>query len=151
MSKFAVALFLLLAAIGNAFAQSVHVIDEDRGGRIGTYIDRYSVWRSSNDEVRVRGLCASACTILLSAIPKKRLCVTAKATFGFHAAWDLGERGQVVASPEATQMLYAMYPRSVRRWITANGGLTPHMIFAKGTALGYRRCEPDRKTFAQKF
>src|SRR5215475_9243992 len=123
---------LLAAAflcIGISSSQAVMRITDDRGGRIGTYVDKYEDLRSSNETVVIDGLCASACTIVLGAIPHDRICVTSAANLGFHAAWDFGPNGRAVTNAEATQMLYSMYPAPVKRWIAARGGLTPKMIF----------------------
>jgi hypothetical protein len=134
---------LLLAGVGSSYA--VVRIADDRGGRIGTYVDRYQGLRSSGEAVIIDGLCASACTIVLGAIPRDRICVTSHANLGFHAAWDFGANGRAVTNPEATQMLYSMYPSQVRRWIAARGGLTPHMIFLRGKELQsmYKPCYLD--------
>jgi hypothetical protein len=71
--------------------------------------------------------------------------VTSHATLGFHAAWDFGTNGRAVTNPEATQMLYAMYPSQVKRWINQRGGLTPHMLFLRGKQLQamYKPCYLD--------
>ncbi|MGY8668895.1 hypothetical protein Q3C01_41935 [Bradyrhizobium sp. UFLA05-109] len=134
---------LLFAGMGASHA--VVRIADDRGGRIGTYVDRYQDLRQSGETVIIDGLCASACTIVLGAIPRDRICVTSHATLGFHAAWDFGVNGRAVTNPEATQMLYAMYPSQVRRWISQRGGLTPHMIFLRGKQLQsmYKPCYMD--------
>ncbi|MCP3475181.1 hypothetical protein NLM33_33195 [Bradyrhizobium sp. CCGUVB1N3] len=134
---------LLLAGMGASHA--VVRIADDRGGRIGTYVDRYQDLRQSGETVIIDGLCASACTIVLGAIPRDRICVTSHATLGFHAAWDFGTNGRAITNPEATQMLYAMYPSQVRRWISQRGGLTPHMIFLRGRQLQamYKPCYLD--------
>jgi hypothetical protein len=134
---------LLLAGVGASHA--VVRIAEDRGGRIGTYVDKYQDLRSSGEAVIIDGLCASACTIVLGAVPHDRICVTSKANLGFHAAWDFGSNGRAVTNPEATQMLYSMYPSQVRHWIAQRGGLTPHMIFLRGRQLTsmYRPCYMD--------
>ncbi|MGY8680405.1 hypothetical protein Q2941_21760 [Bradyrhizobium sp. UFLA05-153] len=134
---------LLFAGMGASHA--VVRIADDRGGRIGTYVDRYQDLRQSGETVIIDGLCASACTIVLGAIPRDRICVTSHATLGFHAAWDFGSNGRAVTNPEATQMLYAMYPSHVRRWISQRGGLTPHMIFLRGRQLQamYKPCYMD--------
>src|SRR5437899_4660907 len=124
---------LLLAGVGAGHA--VVRIADDRGGRIGTYVDRYQGLRSSGEMVIIDGLCASACTIVLGAIAHDKICVTSHATLGFHAAWDFGANGRAVTNPEATQMLYSMYPSPVRRWIAQRGGLTPRMIFLRGNQL----------------
>jgi hypothetical protein len=137
------AVVLLLAGMGASHA--VVRIADDRGGRIGTYVDRYQDLRQSGETVIIDGLCASACTIVLGAIPHDRICVTSHATLGFHAAWDFGNNGRAVTNPEATHMLYAMYPSSVRRWISQRGGLTPRMIFLRGKQLQamYKPCYLD--------
>jgi hypothetical protein len=139
----------LLAAIfvlGHiAASRAVVRIGEDRGGRIGTYVDKYQNLRSSGQSVIIDGLCASACTIVLGAVPHDKICVTSHATLGFHAAWDIGSDGRPVTNPEATHMLYLMYPSAVRRWIQRRGGLTRRMIFLRGRQLAdmYRPCYLD--------
>jgi hypothetical protein len=137
------ALILLLAGMGVSHA--VVRIADDRGGRIGTYVDRYQGLRTSGETVIIDGLCASACTIVLGAVPHDRICVTSHANLGFHAAWDFGANGRAVTNPEATQMLYSMYPSPVRRWIAQRGGLRPQMIFLHGKQLMsmYRPCYLD--------
>ncbi|WP_316226703.1 hypothetical protein [Bradyrhizobium sp. SZCCHNS3052] len=137
------AVVLLLSGVGAS--QAVVRIADDRGGRIGTYVDKYQGLRSSGEYVIIDGLCASACTIVLGAIPHEKICVTSHANLGFHAAWDFGANGRAVTNPEATQMLYSMYPSPIRRWITQRGGLTPRMIFLKGRELQamYKPCYMD--------
>jgi hypothetical protein len=127
------AVLLLIAGVGAS--QATVRIADDRGGRIGTYVDKYQDLRSSGETVVIDGLCASACTIVLGAVPHDRICVTSNANLGFHAAWDFGRNGRAVTNREATQMLYAMYPTAVRRWISHRGGLTPNMIFLRGRQL----------------
>jgi hypothetical protein len=134
---------LLLAGVGASHAEIR--IGEDRGGRIGTYVDRYQGLRSSGESVIIDGLCASACTIVLGAVAHDKICVTSNANLGFHAAWDFGSNGRAVTNPEATQMLYSMYPTPVRRWIAQRGGLTPRMLFLRGKQLMsmYKPCYLD--------
>src|ERR1044072_6667928 len=69
---------LLLAGVGAS--QAVVRIADDRGGRIGTYVDKYQGLRTSGETVIIDGLCASACTIVLGAVPHDRICVTSHAT-----------------------------------------------------------------------
>ena len=141
---------LLLAGVGTS--QAVVRIADDRGGRIGTYVDKYQGLRSSGETVIIDGLCASACTIVLGAVPHDRICVTSHANLGFHAAWDFGANGRAVTNSEATHMLYSMYPPPIRKWITARGGLTPRMIFLRGKQLQalYRPCYLDAQASANK-
>jgi hypothetical protein len=142
----------VLLLIGMAPSHAVVRIADDRGGRIGTYVDKDQGLRTSGEAVIIDGLCASACTIVLGAIPHDRICVTSHATLGFHAAWDFGANGRAITNPEATQMLYSMYPSTVKRWIQARGGLTPHMIFLRGKELQalFKPCYLDAQASAPK-
>src|SRR5215469_3292122 len=106
---------LLLAAVGTSHAAMR--IEDDHGGQIGAYITKFQRLRSSGQSVVIDGLCASACTLVLGAVPRDKICVTSRATLGFHAAYDFGANGRTITNPEATMMLYATYPRPVRHWI----------------------------------
>jgi hypothetical protein len=123
-------------------ASSAIRISNDRGGQIGTYVLKYQRLASSGESVIIDGLCASACTIVLGELPSNRICVTSRATLGFHAAWNYGPNGRTFTNPEATLMLYSTYPAPVRRWIARRGGLTPHIVFLSGKPLQamYRSC-----------
>jgi hypothetical protein len=144
--KFPAAVFaaiFVLADLGTCHA--VVRITNDRGGQIGRYVDRFEKLRASGQTIIIDGLCASACTIVLGAIPYDRICVTPNANLAFHAAWDFGRRGRAIPNPEATNDLFSMYPARVRRWIASRGGLTPRMIFPRGRQLTamYRPCYMD--------
>jgi hypothetical protein len=135
----------LLASISLVSATAANAtmrISDDRGGRIGTYVDKYEDLRSSGEPVMIDGLCASACTIVLGAVAPERICVTSRANLGFHAAWDFGPEGRPVTNSEATRLLYSMYPQKVRSWISRKGGLKSRMIFLRGRELAgmYRPC-----------
>lgn len=137
------AIVLLLA--GFASADAAIRIADDRGGRIGTYLDRFEALSRSGETVVIDGLCASACTLVLGTVAHDRICVTPRARLGFHAAWDMGPRGRPVTNIEATRLLLATYPAPVRRWIAQRGGLKRQMIFLSGHALKqmYRTCYLD--------
>src|SRR6202042_3804519 len=148
---------LLLTGVGASHA--VVRIAEDRGGRIGTYVDKYQDLRSSGEAVIIDGLCASACTIVLGAVPHDRICVTSHATLGFHAAWDFGANGRAITNAEATQMLYSMYPPAVRRWIAQRGGrerprrrswrLAPALASSSGWGLRCCGFTTGRRSFSR--
>lgn len=123
-------------------------IADDRGGRIGTYIDKYESLRSSGETVVIDGMCASACTIVLGAVPAERICVTPRANLGFHAAWDMGPDGRPVTNSEATRLLYRIYPPHIQRWLARRGGLKPRMVFLRGRELAgmYRPCYINAST-----
>jgi len=139
----------LLAAVlllaGAASSHAMMRIADDRGGLIGTYIDKYQSLRDSNESIMIDGLCASACTIVLSTVSPNRICVTSRANLGFHAAWDFGASGQAGINPGATRTLFSMYPPNIRRWINQRGGLKARMIFLSGRQLVsmYRPCFMD--------
>ena len=143
-AKGSLAAVLLMLAGVNAGHAAIRIAD-DRGGRIGAYLDKYQGLRTSGETVIIDGLCASACTIVLGAVPHDRICVTSHANLGFHAAWDFGAHGRAVTNHDATQMLYSLYPSPVRRWIAARGGLKSQMIFLRGKELTsmYRPCYLD--------
>jgi hypothetical protein len=135
-------LVAILLILDVSEASSAVRIANDRGGLIGTYIVRYQRLASSGESVIIDGLCASACTMVLSALSREKICVTSRATLGFHAAWNYGANGRAFIDPEATLMLYSTYPTPVRRWIARRGGLSPHTIFLSGKQLQvmYRSC-----------
>ena len=122
-------------------------IGQDRGGRIGAYVDKYQGLRSSGEMVMIDGVCLSACTIVLGSVPRDKICVTSRAKLGFHAAWNPASNGRRITDPEASHTLYSMYPFEVRRWIDQRGGLSPHMIFLSGRDLVamYRPCDLDSR------
>ena len=70
---------LFFAGIGASHA--LMRISDDRGGRIGTYVDKYQGLQQSGERIMIDGLCASACTIVLGALPADRICVTSRATY----------------------------------------------------------------------
>ena len=125
-------------------AEATVRISGDPGGRIITYVRKYEALRSSGDSVIIDGMCASACTIVLGALPRERICVTQRARLGFHAAWEFGQAGRPVTNPMATRMLMSMYPNEIRSWIRRRGGLNSRMIFLSGRELAsmYPRCGP---------
>jgi hypothetical protein len=128
---------LLLGGVGTGHA-AVRIAD-DPGGRIRVYVDKYQHLRDSGEFVIIDGLCAGACTMVLGAIPRDKVCLTSNAKFGFQAVLDFDARGQTM---EATQIIYLMYPSQIKRWITRQGGLTSHMIVLPGKQLlaRYRSC-----------
>jgi hypothetical protein len=91
--------------------------------------------------VIIDGPCLSACTLVLSTIPRKRVCVTSRAMLGFHAPY-LVDNGRTVRNREVTRTIGATYPAGVRAWIKKNGGLSQKVILLKGRELAalYPRC-----------
>lgn len=131
-----------LAALNVASASATVRISGDPGGQIGTYLMQYMMLRESGERVVIDGPCMSACTLVLSLIPRDRICVTERALLGFHAAWTPDGDGRPLPSRGATRMLYSTYPAKVKKWIRRNGGLTPRTILLRGRELAsmYRNC-----------
>jgi hypothetical protein len=143
MRGICVAILLALSTLTGVSSASAAVrISEDRGGQIGPYLYQYAMLRESGERVVVDGSCLSACTLVLGTVPRERICVTPRANFGFHAAWNYGPSGASIVSREGTRLLWDVYPARVRQWITRHGGLTPHMIFLRGRELSsmYAAC-----------
>jgi hypothetical protein len=147
MMRFATGLFaaaLLLMDI--AASHAVVRIADDGGGRIGTYVAKFQSLASSGETVVIDGPCFSACTLILGSVPDERICVTARARLGFHAAYDLGSSGGRITNREATELMYSIYPMPIQNWLTDHGGLTPRLIVLRGAALQalYKPCEAKR-------
>jgi hypothetical protein len=144
--KFSAGILIAVALLGGAGTGHATVrIATDPGGRIGDYVDKFRYLRDVGELVIIDGLCAGACTIVLGAIPRDRICLTSNAKFGFKAAWDRDAAGHQVVNPGATQTLYSVYPPEVKRWIAQRGGLTARMIVLQGKQLQrlYRHCSLD--------
>jgi hypothetical protein len=135
----AVAIFVLATPLP---ATATVRITEDNGGKIGTYWARYMALRASGEQVVIDGKCSSACTMVLGIVPHDRICVTANAKLGFHAAYRPGFLGFEIVNDPATRTLWSLYPVPIRQWIARNGGLGLQMIYLSGPALFamYRQC-----------
>ena len=66
------------------------------------YLEVFARVRQSGERVVIDGLCLSACTLVLSTIPRNRICVTRRAVLGFHAPRLFDPRtGYTARAPEA--------------------------------------------------
>ena len=135
-----IALALLLAS--GAMARAELRIVSSPGGEVGSYLRLFAMVRQSGDRVIIDGPCLSACTLVLSAVPEDRICVTRRAILGFHAARWLDQKGQLYAAPDETRLLVTTYPAPIRSWIERNGGLTERPIFLRSRQLAalFPRC-----------
>jgi hypothetical protein len=122
---------LLLFAPSVANAETVQILD-DRGGLVFAYQMQWAMLAPQRLNVRIAGPCVSACTILLGYIPRERICVSSKASLGFH-----------LATPDfVTEDLLRAYPLDIRLWIAQHGGLTHQIIWLQAPDIyGYfRKC-----------
>jgi hypothetical protein len=104
-------------------------ITRDFGGYVEEYKAKYQRIRETGERVIIDGICNSACTLVLGIVPLQRICVTPRASLGFHQAyfdkrWTAGVK---VTSIAGTAELMSVYPNPVKEWISRQGGLTPKM------------------------
>jgi hypothetical protein len=120
---------LLTATICNCAAAADYRITRDYGGAIEQYKAKYAAIRDRGERVIIDGICNSACTLVLGIVPLARICVTPRASLGFHMAYyDLAAtEGVKVLSYEGTQDLMEHYPDNLKGWLTSHGGLSSEM------------------------
>ena len=140
--RYAPLIAALAAVLTTSPASATIRIAGDAGGQIGTYLKRVEAMRQSGERVVIDGPCLSACTMMLGAIPRNRICVTSRAQLGFHAAYDLDQNGRPVTSRAGTSLLMDHYPQHVRNWIARRGGLSGQMVYLSGRELSsmYASC-----------
>jgi hypothetical protein len=132
---FAASLFALSVALSPARAFgdgelsappviSAVVIDDDGGGVVNTFIAWYTRLKDSGVPVRLRGICMSACGLILM-LPPSQVCVEPTASLGFHLAAD--DLGPYEAYTRVVILRY--FPQTVQGWL-ANKTLTlQRMVF----------------------
>jgi hypothetical protein len=132
---------VLLVCLNPAFSDVR--IEASTGGAVSNFLELFSVLRRSGQRVVIDGPCYSACTLVLSTIPRNRICVTRRAVLGFHAPKLVDEYGKEYPAPAATtRVVTDTYPVAIRNWIGRHGGLTDRPIFLRGRELAalYRLC-----------
>jgi hypothetical protein len=105
------------------------------GGEVGPFLDLFEGVRDSGERVVIDGPCLSACTLVLSIVPRDRICVTRRAVLGFHAARSIDQRGRIYAEPQASEVVLEAYPSPVRHWIERHGGLSSRLLLLRGHQL----------------
>ena len=141
MAQVFVAVVLALFAMPMAHADVC--ILSSSGDMVEDYLRTFAQIRQSGERVIIDGPCLSACTLVLSTIPKKRICVTSRAVLGFHAArWVDPRTGPNVSSTGGHAYRDPVLSTGGRAWIKKRGGLTGKVIYLHGRELGslYRRC-----------
>jgi len=134
---------VLLGVVASSLASAEVRIVGDPGGEVSAYLHKYQEIRDSGQKIVIDGPCLSACTLLTGIIPRNRVCVTARAMLGFHAAsyYDDASRS-LVPTRAGSRLVMRLYPPAIRGWINRHGGLTPHLIQLRGRELAsmYRTC-----------
>jgi hypothetical protein len=105
-------------------------ITRDHGGYVTEYKAKYERIRDRRERVIIDGICNSACTLVFGIVPMNKVCVTPRASLGFHQAYydkafTFGIK--VTTSSGGTSDLMSYYPQTVKDWIQRNGGLTSEM------------------------
>lgn len=133
-----VILTLLLCAIPALDRAQAEVrIEASPGGDVVPFLEFFSTLRRSGERVVIDGPCLSACTLVLSTIPKSRICATRRAVLGFHAPAVLDRRGRryPAEAKAATRIVTETYPAPVRAWIARHGGLSHRLLLLRGRDL----------------
>jgi len=144
-SRLTVAAALFLGGLmGSATPAPAEIrIQASPGGDVLAYLEFFAAVEKSGQRVVLDGPCLSACTLVLSAVPHDRICVTPRAVLGFHAAQllDRASHRRYPASA-ATRLLAATYPAAVQSWIDQHGGLSSKLLLLRGKELAalYPRC-----------
>jgi hypothetical protein len=120
---------LVLATFATTPARAVLHITRDHGGYVEEYKAKYKRIRERGERVVIDCICNSACTLVLGIVPMNKICVTPRASLGFHQAYydKAFTFGIKVTSLEGTSDLMSYYPDTVKDWIRRNGGLTTEM------------------------
>ena len=120
---------LSLALLVAAPARADLHITRDHGGYVEEYKARYKRIRDRKERVIIDGICNSACTMVFGIVPMNKICVTPKASLGFHQAYydKAFTFGIKITSSDGTSDLMSYYPDTVKDWIRRNGGLTTEM------------------------
>jgi hypothetical protein len=140
---FAVVVSFVLGLFAMLPARADLRIVSSPGGAVDAYLEVFARVRQSGERVVIDGPCLSACTLVLSTIPRNRICVTRRAVLGFHAPRLFDPRtGYTARAPEATRAVTASYPAGVRSRIKRRGGLTQKIIYLRGKELAalYPHC-----------
>ncbi len=130
-------------------AHADYRITRDHGGLVEPYKAKYAKIRDRGERVIIDGICNSACTLVLGIVPLNRICVTPRASLGFHEAyydksWTFGVR---VTSYAGTNDLLNHYPNTVKDWIKRQGGLTPQMKRVKNGPELWAMIDPCPEEF----
>lgn len=120
---------LLLSLLAASPARADLRITRDHGGYVTEYKAKYERIRDRKERVIIDGICNSACTMVFGIVPMNKVCVTPRASLGFHLAYfdKAFTFGIKVMSDEGTSDLMSYYPQPLKAWIGRNGGLTPEM------------------------
>ena len=139
---------LLLCLAASPVRADLH-ITRDHGGYVEEYKAKYAHIRDNHERVIIDGICNSACTLVFGIVPMNKICVTPRASLGFHQAYydKAFTFGIKVTSIEGTSDLMSYYPQPVKDWIRRNGGLTTEMKKIKNGVDLWKIVDPCPEDF----
>jgi hypothetical protein len=111
---------LLLSCLAAGPARADLHITRDHGGYVEEYKAKYQRIRDRHERVIIDGICNSACTLVFGIVPLNKICVTPRASVGFHEAYydKAFTFGIKVTSSAGTADLMSYYPGTViATWI----------------------------------
>jgi hypothetical protein len=122
---------ILIIAAPLARAETLEV-GGDHGGFVHLYEQKWEKLAAQKVNIRIVGICASACTLLTGYFPRKDICVMPDAALGFQAG----------TFSFVTDELLRIYPEDIRKWIDAHGGLTSQLIWLQRPEIYkfFRKC-----------
>ena len=143
MRRAAAAALAVLLSLSPAAAL---VVGNNPGGAVVQFYQQEMQLEARGEPIVVRGRCASACTVVLH---NPRVCVAPGGSFMFHSAFipvdpENGDFRRAGEAPEATSLMWGMYPPGVRAFIQAHGGMTARPVFMSAQqawAAGVARCK----------
>ena len=117
------------------------IILDDRGGRVSDYMNAAHTYTVEGREVRIIGLCWSACSLALS-VPN--VCVGSMATVMFHDAYNL-KSGEI--NLQTTQAILNQLPYKIKNKISKTIQKNFHAestLDAKQLIeMGIKKCEKE--------
>lgn len=138
----------LVAALGLMPAEAsaratVQVVQYDLGGDVEGRIREVARLRAKGTQVRIEGICVSACTLYLG-LPNS--CVAASATLGFH-----GPATNIPGIPlpredfeRVSSTMATYYPGQIRTWFMSSARLITENYYtisgAQAVAMGAHGC-----------
>jgi hypothetical protein len=105
---------LFLALCAPALSRTL-VIEDDPGGLVPLYIASFQGAAKTGVSIRLRGECASACTMILKFFPRSRVCAEPGARLGFHQPLD--EKGRSLLTAKVRAFYRLVYPSPVAAWL----------------------------------
>jgi hypothetical protein len=122
------------------------VLTNEPGGLLDRHANYFALLRTLGSEVEIRGMCQSACTLVMGVVEREKICFSAKGYLNFHLASAVPNVPSVTVTKT---VMTDRYPADIQAWIEAKGGLAkmPYATFWTLRAdelweMGYRKC-PD--------